>query len=146
MYIKWIVCEVKNNSEKEFSAAQEQWVETQNSDGFIGQVGGWDINNKNTACIISFWENENSLNLFMKNIHDKIFFMNNQSKYYNSIKVDHFNSLLNMEGKLNTLIDVLNNGKLLRIGDYFVKKEKNEHFETVQKNIWLPGMKKIKGM
>ena len=30
--------------------------------------------------------------------------------------------------------------------DCFVKKEKNEHFEMVQKNIWLPGMKKIKGM
>ena len=141
-----MVCEVKNNSEKEFSVAQEQWIETKNSDGFIGQAGGWELNNKKTACIISFWENENSLNLFMKNIHDKIIFISNQSKYYNSIKVDHFNSVLNMEGKFNMLIDVLNNGKLLRIGDCFVKKEKNEHFEMVQKNIWLPGMKKIKGM
>jgi hypothetical protein len=65
MHIKWIVCEIKNSFEKEFSTAQEQWIETQNSVGFIGQVGGWDLNHNKTACIISFWKNRDSLNLFM---------------------------------------------------------------------------------
>jgi len=146
MYIKWIVCEVKDSFEKEFSIAQEQWIETQNSVGFIGQVGGWDLNHHKTACIISFWKNENALNLFMKNIHDKIFFNNSQSKYYNSIKVAYFNSVLKMVGKFDSLTDILNNGKVLRIADCIVREEKTAHFEAIQKKVWIPGMKKSQGM
>ena len=146
MYIKWIVCEVKNNFKKEFSTAQEQWIETQNSVGFIGQVGGFDLKSKNIACIISFWENENSLKLFMKNIHDKIFLKNNQSEYYNSIRVDYFNSELKMEGEYDLLIDALNNSKFLRVADCLVKQEKTDHFDNVQKEVWLPEMKESKGM
>lgn len=146
MYIKWIVCNVNKNFEKEFSTAQEQWIETQNSVDFIGQVGGFDLNNKKIACIISFWENESSLKLFMKNIHDKVFLNNNQSEFYNSIKVDYFNSVLKMDGKFDLLIDALNNGKLLRIADCLVKQEKVNHFELAQKEVWLPGMKNNQGM
>ncbi len=146
MVIKWIVCDIKNKFKKEFSLAQEQWIETQNAIGFIGQVGGWDLENKKTACIISFWENEKSLKLFMKNIHDKIFFNNNQSEYYTSISVDYFNSLLEMEVQFNSLIDTLNNVKMLKVEVWKVKQEKIKYFEMVQKNIWFPKMKKVKGM
>ncbi len=146
MYIKWIVCEVKDNLEKEFSIAQERWIETQNSIGFIGQVGGVDLNNKRMACIISFWENECSLKLFMLKTHDKIFFNNKQSEFYNSIKVDHFNLVLKMEGEFEFLIDALNHGKFLRIAECIVKQDKVSHFETMQKEIWLPEMKNNKGM
>ena len=79
MFIKWIVCEVKESFKKEFSIAQEQWIETKYSEDFIGQVGGFDLNNKNIACVISFWKNEHSLKLFMENTHDKVFHNNNQS-------------------------------------------------------------------
>ena len=146
MVVKWIVCDVKNNFKKEFSFAQEQWMETQNASGFIGQIGGWDVENKKTACIISFWENEKSLKLFMKNIHDKIFFAINQSEYYNSIHVEYFNSLFKIEPESSSLIAVLNNVKLLRIEICKIKQEKIEHFEMIQKNIRLPQMKKVKGM
>jgi heme-degrading monooxygenase HmoA len=146
MHIKWIVCKVKDNFKKEFSIAQERWIETQNSIGFIGQVGGWDLNHNNTACIISFWENENSLNLFMKNIHDGLFYSSSQSEYYDSVNVTHFYSLLKMAGKFDSLTETLNYGKVLRIADCDVKKEKIEHFESVQKDIWIPGMKKSQGM
>jgi heme-degrading monooxygenase HmoA len=146
MVAKWIVCDVKNNLKKEFSLAQEQWKETQNVIGFIGQVGGWDMENKKTACIISFWENEKFLKLFMKNIHDKIFFSNNQSEYYNSIHVEYYTSLLEMEVQSSSIIDLLSNVKLLRIEICKVKQEKIEHFEMVKKNIWFPEMKKVKGM
>lgn len=146
MCIKCIVCEIKDSFEKEFSMAQKQWIKTQNSAGFIGQVGGWDLNHHKTACIISFWENENSLNLFMKNIHDKIFFNNSQSEYCNAIKVAYFDSVLKMEGKLDSLTEILNKGKMLRIADCIVRKEKSAHFIAVQKKIWIPGMKKSQGM
>lgn len=145
MVVKWIVCDIKNNLKKEFSVAQEQWMETQNAIGFIGQVGGWDMENKNTACIISFWENEKFLKLFMENIHDKIFFSNKQYEYYNSIDVEYFNSLFGMGTKSSSLIDLLSNAKLLRIEIWKVKQDKIEYFEMVKKNVWFPEMKKVKG-
>ena len=146
MVVKWIVCDVKNNFKKEFSFAQEQWMETQNASGFIVQIGGWDVENKKTACIMSLWENENSLKLFIKNIHYNIFFAINQSEYYNSIHVEYFNSLFKIEPESSSLIAVLNNVKLLRIEICKIKQEKIEHFEMIQKNIRLPQMKKVKGM
>ncbi len=146
MFIKWIVCEIKDSFKEEFSIAQKQWIETQNATGFMGQVGGWDLNHYKTACIISFWENENALNLFMKNIHDKIFFNNSQSEYCNTIKVSYFNTVLKMEGKLDSLTETLNNGKILRTADCMVRVENIAHFTTVQKKIWIPGMKKSEGM
>ena len=146
MYVKWIVCDIKNNFEKDFSLAQEQWVETQYAPGFIGQVGGWDSKNKKTACIISFWKNENALKLFMKNMHDKIFFNNKQSEYYTSIHVDHFNSLFEMEDNSGAFIDALNKMNFLRVEDYSLVEEKLEHFEMVQKNICFSELKKENGM
>ena len=146
MVVKWIVCDIKNNFEKDFSLAQESWMETKNATGFIGQVGGWDSNNKKTACIISFWENENFLKLFMKNMHNKIFLNNRQSKYCTSIHVDHFNSLFEITGNFGSFTDALNSMNLLRIEDYNIIPERAAHFEMVQKNVSFPELQKAKGM
>ncbi|MCP5061126.1 MAG: DUF4937 domain-containing protein, partial [Ignavibacteriae bacterium] len=59
MCLKWIVCEVENEFRAAFSKAQEEWVDTKNTKGFIAQIGGWDINNSNEACILAFWEDQN---------------------------------------------------------------------------------------
>ncbi len=146
MYVKWIVCNVRENLRKEFADTQEKWIETQDADGFIGQVGGWDLNNKNDACIISFWEHKESLQSFMRNIHDKIFYGNEQSKLYESISVVYFESEFDMEGSSSSLAEAIRLGKLLRVADCWVNQERIAHFEEVQQTIWLPGMKKANGM
>jgi hypothetical protein len=48
MYVKWIVCNVKQNLKKEFSIAQEKWIGMKNAGGLIGQLGGWDLKHENT--------------------------------------------------------------------------------------------------
>lgn len=146
MYIKWIVCCIKKNFEKEFSLAQEKWIKMQETSGLIGQIGGWDLKDKNTACVISFWEDQKSLEYFMQNIHDKIFLENKQVECYDSIEVGYFNSILSMEGECSSLVDIIKNAKLLRIADCFVKQNNIDHFEKVQNEIWLPGMKNSNGM
>lgn len=146
MYIKWIVCCIKKNFEKEFSLAQEKWIKMQETSGLIGQIGGWDLKDKNTACVISFWEDQKSLEYFMQNIHDKIFLENKQVEYYDSIEVGYFNSILSMEGECSSLVDIIKNAKLLRIADCFVKQNNIDDFEKVQNEIWLPGMKNSNGM
>ncbi len=146
MYIKWIVCNVKKELKKEFSKAQEKWISTQKAEGFIGQVGGWEVKNENMAYIISFWENKKSLECFMKKSHDKILFDSNQPDTYESISVVHFESVLEMEGSAGSLKDAIKLGKLLRVADCLVKFNRTKHFEKMQKTVWLPGMKKSEGM
>ena len=148
MYIKCIVCSVPTSLKDKFSSSQEEWNRTNSAKGFIAQAGGWNLNDddETEACIISFWENKEALRNFMTNLHDQILSENKQDQFYTSISVDHFNSILPMEGDLSTLIETINNAKLLRIADCIVKQDKMGHFEEVQKDIWQPGMKKAKGM
>lgn len=146
MFIKWIVCEVKENLKKDFSIAQEQWIETQNCDGFYAQVGGFDLKNKNIAYIVSFWDTEQSLKLFMKNIHDKVILNSNQAEFYNSINVRHFTLSSKIENEFKVLVDTLSKSKFLQVIDSFVKPNKFEHFKSAQKDIWISEMKNNKGI
>lgn len=146
MYIKWIVCDVKKNLRQEFSFAQQKWETTKNATGFIGQVGGWNLKNNYEACLVSFWTKKESLLGFMKNLHDEIFFKNQQKKTYEAVSVTYFKSKLDMPGAANDLVDAIEKAKLVRIADCLVKTKKVRHFENVQKTIWIPEMKKAKGM
>ena len=146
MYIKWIVCNVPVSLKDKFSFAQEKWIRTKSAKGFITQAGGWNLKDNSEAFIISFWESKDALEDFMKNLHHKIVSENTQDKYYSSIIVDHFNSILSMDGESSTLSQAINNAKLLRIADFYVQSNRIDHFEKVQKDIWKPGMKKANGM
>jgi heme-degrading monooxygenase HmoA len=145
MYIKWIVCKVPVNSKKAFSSAQEKWIRTKSTKGFIAQAGGWNLNDETEACIISFWESEDALKYFMQNLHDQIVSENKQDKSYNSITVENYNRILSMEGE-SSLTEAINNAELLRIADCTVKDNKIEHFEEMQKDIWKPGMRTANGI
>lgn len=146
MFIKWIVCEVEEDQKPAFSLAQEKWRKMVSSKGFLCQTGGWDIDNQNLACVIAFWENEADLQFFMKNMHDEIFHENNQNTTYKSINISHFNGKLEMHGQSSSLIDAFRKSSFLRIADCLVKPDRIVHFEKVQQEIWMPGMKNSRGM
>ena len=90
MYLKWIVCKVKENEKQNFSEAQGKWERTSEANGFIAQTGGWDLKNKNEACIISFWESKEFLEVFMKDLHNEIIKDNKQANTYSEIFVEYF--------------------------------------------------------
>jgi len=146
MYLKWIVCEVEDGNRDAFSLAQAKWIETKNTKGFLGQVGGWNLHNSNEACILSFWDDKDSLLYFMENIHDKIFNNSKQEKTYKSIFVNYFNLKFNMLGGKIDLTERIKDAKFLRIADCKVKPERANHFENVQNSVWMHGMKESKGM
>ena len=146
MYIKWIICRVNENERQQFSEAQEKWESTSNADGFIAQTGGWDLQNKNEACIISFWENKELYEIFMRDLHDEITRDNKQAKTYNEIFVEYFAGIFNMDGESSSLKEAVQNGYLLRIADCIINPEKVKHFEKMQSEIWLPAMRESKGM
>ncbi len=53
MLLKWIVCDVGDETRASFSAAQERWGRLASAPGFLGQIGGWDTRTEDRACIIS---------------------------------------------------------------------------------------------
>ncbi|MGB8320789.1 MAG: DUF4937 domain-containing protein [Ignavibacteriaceae bacterium] len=146
MYIKWIICRVKENEKQYFSRAQEKWARTSETNGFIAQTGGWNLINKNEACIISFWKNKELYEIFMRDLHVEIIKDNKQTNTYNEIFVEYFRSIFSMEGVAGTLKEAVQKGNILRIADCLVKPEKIKHFEKMQSEIWLPGMRGSKGM
>ena len=144
MFIKWIVCSAAEGKNQQFSDAQEKWNETIKANGFIAQAGGWDLENK--ACIISLWDNKESLDSFMKILHDEIVDRNQQDATYNSIDITHYDSMLEIKGSSGSLGAAIKTSKLLQIVNYRVKKHKMENFEKVQKDFGLSLIKRSKGM
>ncbi len=113
MYIKWIICNVDSNKKTEFAIAQESWNKTKKSKGFIAQIGGWNVNNSDEACIVSFWKNKSALDKFMKEIHNVIFKKNNQIKTYETITVLYYN-LDNPNDTIERFKKNINNARSIR--------------------------------
>ncbi len=146
MFIKWIVCEVEGDQKLSFSKAQEKWRKMATAKGFLCQTGGWDVDNPNLACIITFWETKADLDFFMNSFHDEIFYENRQENTYKSINISYFKTKLEMQGEASSLKKVIWKSHFLRIADCLVMPDKTKHFEKVQKEIWMPGMKESAGM
>ncbi|WP_145025814.1 YdbC family protein [Paenibacillus sp. Y412MC10] len=146
MLIKRITCQVKSNEVDIFSRLQINWELIHNLKGFIGQIGGWDIKNKLSACIYSFWESKEDYDYFMGNVHDEIVSKSNQSKTYSSINVELFEEVNNITGLLDDFISVLRKSKFIRTALTDVKEDRINHFKEVQNQVWSPGMKTTNAM
>ena len=134
MFIKWIICKVENHKKHGFSFAQEKWSEMIKSKGFIAQAGGWNLNNKNEACIISFWDNKESLDYFMINTHDTIFNNTKQVETYSSIEVKYFDSLNDISDNYELLKEGINKAKYLDIKTLKANKDEFENFKKTKIN------------
>lgn len=146
MLVKWIVCDVKNEMRGLFSTAQEKWGAISKCPGFLGQLGGWDEKNKQEACILSLWKDKYSVDLFSDEVHDSITETNAQSRTYDSIYVEYFESQLPMPGQCEDLLDAFDKGEFIRVAECSVKSENIEHFYKAQKDVWIPGMQSSQGM
>jgi quinol monooxygenase YgiN len=146
MFIKWITCEVTLEDKPKFSKAQEKWSATSEVSGFLGQIGGWDERNLTSACILSFWKDQESYALFMMETHDPIEKYSRQNLLYNMLVVDFFNPLSSISENTSNLNALLNSSKHLRVADCTVKSHRISHFKEVQTSVWIPSMKKAEGM
>jgi diacylglycerol kinase len=137
MFIKRIICQVDQDQKKAFSKAQEQWANIRNTKGFMGQIGGWQVKNEPTAMIMSFWENSNTYEFFMKHIHDTITLQNKQNAYYNTITTSFYEGLQTTLEDKNNFKNSLIHAKVLKTTDIFLKKSIDEIFTktTLIKNL-----------
>lgn len=90
MFGKWIRCQVEPHSKYCFSAAQARWSELAGLRGFLGQAGGWNVQQPTEACLVSFWKDADAYQDFMKNHHDPIFHRTGQAHSYKKITIELF--------------------------------------------------------
>ncbi|MDX8361785.1 YdbC family protein [Cytobacillus sp. IB215316] len=144
MLIKWIVCNVPLHKRRQFSIAQEHWRSLQNIDGFLGQIGGWDINTPTKACIIAFWKDHSSYKLFMKNKHDEIIEGNDQMNEYDSTKVEIFEN--NLKVMNFNISEVIQKATFLNVEKGTCTKEWQNDFEKSQNSLCDTKMNENKDM
>lgn len=146
MYIKLIKCHVVPENKVQFSKAQEKWRLISGTQGFIGQIGGWENQNSTNAYIIGFWESKKDLDRFMDEEHDKLLSNNHQDEYYSKIEVNFFQELIDMAGESTDIRDAIGKSKVIRIADCILRPNRKEHFIKIQNEVWYPGMKRVEGM
>lgn len=144
MLIKWIRCQVTENQKSPFSLAQEQWSLVKGTNGFLGQIGGWDLRNPLEAGILSIWEDSLAYHRFMKDVHDHIFEKNQQKETYKKIFVNIYETIASV-GQID-MTTLFGEGDFLRVAECYVNEGKNNHFEEMQFNVWNTGMTSSPGM
>jgi heme-degrading monooxygenase HmoA len=146
MILKWIVCKVNMDLKVEFSKAQEQWAALKEVQGFLGQIGGWNLKQPFEACILSFWQDHVSYQNFMSRIHDQIFYQSNQEQTYHSITIALCERILDIPGTNGHILTSLGKGSVLRISDYTLFKNRIKQFIEAQQDVWNPGFSIVNGM
>lgn len=133
---------MNEENKRTFSKAQEGWGKLRHCDGFIGQIGGWNRNEPYEAGILSVWKDLHCYQSFMQHQHDEIFGKSDQGGTYTNISVDIFESISNIG--TTDITDFVDKGKLLRVAECSVEKDKRARFEQVLKEAGNRGM--IPGM
>ncbi len=90
MLVKWIECRVRSGNASHFSREQERWRGLRGLDGFVGQAGGWDLLEPDTACILGLWRGQAAYDAFMTGPHDRILEGSDQLETCRSVAVSLF--------------------------------------------------------
>ncbi|GAF11120.1 hypothetical protein JCM19046_1610 [Bacillus sp. JCM 19046] len=145
MIIKQITCNVRGNKTELFSLGQRKWNALEQTDGFIGQFGGWSDNEENLAYLFSFWQNESVYQSFMKNDHDRLADLAMQSESIASINVKILKNLSTIKCPIDFKEENLKDC-YIRFTNPLVKKSRVTHFEQMQADVWNTGMAQQQGM
>lgn len=146
MIVKFIVCEVRPERQEQFARGQEAWKELRRLDGFCGQVGGWMQANPNTAVIVAFWRDQTSYDRFMGEVHDEVFEKNGQKGTYTTSEVTLWNRVIDIPGTHAAVDRAVVQAGFIRLARCVLKPGREEHFLSVQREIWNPGMAAAGGM
>ncbi|MFC3884647.1 YdbC family protein [Bacillus songklensis] len=101
MLAKMMTCHVHDNQKDVFSYKQQHWAALAHVDGFIGQLGGWNVDQPTEAFVLGLWENEEMYQDFMKHTHDSIFYKSGQEATYHHLDVNISKQSQSMGGRYN---------------------------------------------
>lgn len=146
MIVKLIICDVIEAKRDQFADGQRTWSALANVSGFLGQTGGWSVDTAHKAVITAFWHDHEAYDKFMRNQHDVIFDHNAQRGTFHKSDVTIWHHICDIPGSSNAFPHVVSADGFMRIARCTVKENRTEHFESVQREVWNPGMGKAAGM
>jgi hypothetical protein len=143
MLIKWIHCITQDPIS--FAKAQAKWKSLQGCNGFLGQFGGFSVENQEDAYIIGIWKDSSSYERFMNVEHDRIFEGSKQAHTYSHLKTLLFEPGFQFNPRNANSSLKLHSGNVVRMAMCNLAAQRREHFDHVQKSIWVPGMSSASG-
>lgn len=150
MLLKWVVCQVASDSRAAFSIAQARWRQLRDVDGFRGQFGGWGARNApescEWACIVGLWQDSDSYQNFMSDVHDQVVEASGQAATYVHATTALFEVQFDIPGLQPDLCSAMGRCEFLRAADCSLRPGRETHFRQVQSEIWNPGMAAAGGM
>ncbi|MFC4078268.1 YdbC family protein [Salinithrix halophila] len=146
MLVKWILCDVRREKRTLFSRAQTSWNALRYIEGFLGQVGGWNVNRPWEACVMGFWKDSQSFQRFMIDFHDRIFEGSAQAETYDSIRIALSLKVEEMKGEEKNLYTALRQGEFLRVSDMATRVGGDLNVAKEQREVWNPALSNAQGM
>jgi Domain of unknown function (DUF4937 len=131
LLLKLINCQVCTGKEDIFHLGQASWGQLNTIPGFLGQIGGWNTNDKNMAHIISLWKDINSYQYFINNVHDEIYENSSQTPSILNIEVETFAISLPYSEVYKETADYLTDSICIRIELSQVNRLQSVHFTQV---------------
>ena len=146
MFLKMFRCCVPAAHRPLFLRGQYSWQQLSEVKGFIAQVCGFEMTRPDVCTVTALWKDRDSYEKFMRDVHDEIYYNNGQKGTFTDSSVLYASSVLFMPGDADSLRTAVAGAGLLRIADCTVRRDCESHFESVQSDIWLPGMRNARGM
>jgi len=154
MLIKLIACRVPARARDRFAEGQRKWSALAGTDGFLGQVGGWqsprtiteERPGEHVAVIAGIWRDESAYDHFMREVHDDIFTTNDQRGSYSTIDVTRWRRLFDIPGERAAMPEAIADAAFLRVARCTVRPKRVDHFVDVQQRLWNPAMAAAGGM
>lgn len=145
MWGKWIDCRVRPGARAAFAAGQRRWSAIADQPGLLGQLGGWDRTG-DRALLYALWADQDAYDRFMRDRHDEVATKAAQQGSWDSIRVTAGPVVQSFPGAAPSLPDVLRHATLLRAADCHLHPGRADHFLTVQREVWAPGMAAAGGL
>jgi heme-degrading monooxygenase HmoA len=141
--LKYILCRTASDDKPAFSAGQEHWSQLSGFPGFCGQAGGWAIHDQDLAVILGMWEDSESIDRFMAELHDQCFDHSGQRNLIREIEVTAWSRVIEADAGFAGIAEAETQGGVLRIADCMLLDgmHRREHFIRMQSEIWNPAMK-----
>ena len=147
---KWTVCTVPDGTRDAFGEAQLHDAALADpaspTEGFVGQVGGWDRSSDKTACVLSLWRDSRDHDRYLRDRHDRIMHESKRTESYADATLTLAPVAALFAGRCKTINEALPRARFLRLGDAVTHEGAAEQFLERWQSVWAPGLHDADGM
>lgn len=146
MIIKWVVYSISVSERRSFANQQRKWKQYANVPGFLGRLGGWNLENPIEASTFTFWKDIESYQSFLQTRKEDQ--QMDQKSQWSILDTQIYQKQGDISGLTPhpTFASIAECGHLLKVGDCRVRPGNRERFIHMQQSVWNLGMANTPGM